>query len=181
MSGEEKHRRSIRLVGYDYSQAGLYFVTICAKDRKCVFGRVEHSEVFLNNVGKEVKKCWLQIPEHYPNVVLHEFVIMPNHIHGIIELVGANYYSPDSTGQIIFRANNDSPLQVNNGTSGTIGAIVRGFKIGTTKALCSSVWQRNYHEHIIRNAEAYHKILEYIIINPLRWGDDCYHPVNLKA
>lgn len=180
MIGEEKHRRSIRLAGYDYSQAGLYFVTICAKDRKSMFGRVEHDNVLLNNVGNVVKKCWLQIPEHYPNVVLHEFIIMPNHIHGIIELVGANYYSPDSTGQIIFWANNNSPLQA-KGTSGTIGAIVRGFKIGTTKALYGSVWQRNYHEHIIRNAVAYHKILEYIITNPLRWEDDCYHPVNLKA
>lgn len=89
-------------------------------------------------------------------------------------------YMSSSLCQIIFKANDDSPLQV-NGTSGTIGAIVRGFKIGTTKALCSSVWQRNYREHITRNAEAYHKILEYIIMNPLRWGDDCYHPVNLKA
>lgn len=165
MIGEEKHRRSIRLAGYDYSQAGLYFVTICAKDRKSMFGRVEHDNVLLNDVGNVVKKCWLQIPEHYPNVVLHEFIIMPNHIHGIIELVGAN---------------NNSPLQA-KGTSGTIGAIVRGFKIGTTKALYGSVWQRNYHEHIIRNAVAYHKILEYIITNPLRWEDDCYHPVNLKA
>lgn len=180
MSSEEKHRRSIRLAGYDYSQGGLYFVTICAKDRKCVFGKIEHGNILLNDVGNVVKTCWLEIPDHYPNVVLHEFVIMPNHIHGMIELVGANYYSPDSTGQIIFWANNNSPLQA-NGTSGTIGAIVRGFKIGTTKILSKSIWQRNYHDHIIRNADAYHKILEYIITNPLKWNDDCYHPMNIKA
>ena len=111
------HRRSIRLQGYDYSQTGLYFITICVHHKKCLFGEIinneNHSpEMKLNDAGQIAHQCWLDIPKHFPNVILHEFVIMPNHIHGIIELttpVGANKYSPknDATGNN--DANNDSP------------------------------------------------------------------------
>lgn len=158
-----QQRRSIRLKGYDYSNDGLYFITICCQDRICLFGNVVNGEMVLNDAGKTAEKCWLEIPEHFTNVVLHEFVIMPNHVHGIVEFVGANHYSPatndhspangneqtpvtanhdsleirannDSQNT---RANNDSPLREPksrpHGTSKTIGSMVRGFKIGVTK------------------------------------------------
>ena len=92
------HRRSIRLKGYDYSQAGLYFITICVQDRKCLFGEIAgvensepsnlqpHQEMILNDAGKIADECWLEIPKHFPNVILHEHIVMPNHVHGIIEL-----------------------------------------------------------------------------------------------
>jgi len=80
------HRRSIRLKGYDYSQAGLYFVTICVQNHRCLFGKIVDGEMVLNEYGKIVEKYWFEITQHYPDCILHEFVIMPNHLHGIIEL-----------------------------------------------------------------------------------------------
>lgn len=91
------HRRSIRLKGYDYAQAGLYFITICCQNRACLFGDVVDGKMILNDAGKIANDCWLEIPNHFPNEVLHEYIVMPNHIHGIIEFVGANNYSPHNT------------------------------------------------------------------------------------
>ena len=78
------HRRSIRLKRYDYSQNGAYFVTVCVQNRKCLFGKIENGEMVLNDAAKIIEKYWQEIPEHYPNVILDAFVIMPNHIHGIL-------------------------------------------------------------------------------------------------
>jgi len=120
------NRRSIRLKGYDYSQAGLYFITICCQDRICRYGNVVDGEMKLNDAGRIANECWLNIPEHFPNVILHEHIIMPNHIHGIIELVGANNYSPNlpenniakinppqSVNEMNIGAKNISPKSVN--------------------------------------------------------------------
>ena len=91
------NRRSMRLKGYDYSRTGLYFITICCHQQKCLFGDVIDGEMRLNAAGIIAKDCWLSIPDHFPNVVLHQFVVMPNHIHGIIEFtVGAKNFSPQS-------------------------------------------------------------------------------------
>lgn len=174
------HRRSIRLKGYDYSQAGLYFITICTQNRECLFGEFRSPEMILNDAGNIANECWLVIPNHFPNVILHEFIVMPNHIHGIVELktesVGAENFPPyitnganDSNG-----ANDDSPLR---SPSKTIGSMVRGYKIGVTKWMRQNtdvydVWQRNYWEHIIRNENEYLRIAEYIINNPQQWDND---------
>ena len=88
------NRRSIRFKGYDYTQAGLYFITICCQNRACLFGEIENGKMMLNDAGAIANDCWLNIPNHFPNAILHEYVIMPNHVHGIIELVGANHHSP---------------------------------------------------------------------------------------
>src|SRR4051812_30384615 len=91
------HRRSYRLKGYDYSQEGLYFLTICVQDRACIFGQIINDEMILNNFGRTAEESWKEITAHFPNAVLHDHVVMPNHVHGIIELtaaVGANNYSP---------------------------------------------------------------------------------------
>ncbi len=169
------HRRSIRLKEYDYSQEGLYFITICTHKHSFLFGKIFDGKMVLNNAGKIANKCWLGIPEHYPNTRLHEYVIMPNHIHGIIEIV------------VSVGANNYSPLQ--NGTSKTIGSMVRGYKIGVTKWFrknvrgqdigpMPSVWQRNYYEQIIRNEQSFLKISNYIINNPTNWLNDKYYGRN---
>lgn len=196
------HRRSVRLEGYDYALPGLYFLTICCNDRACLFGAVAARKMILNEPGKIADKCWNEIPDHFLDAVLHEYVVMPNHIHGIIELttnpaVGANNHSPDnmddpSSGNMEMsdlRANDYSPLRDGSilfrSPSRTIGSIVRGYKIGVTKWFRQNmaddfpaptpVWQRNYHEHIIRDEVSYNRIADYIINNPARWTEDRFY------
>jgi len=152
------NRQSIRLKNYDYSSAGLYFITICVFENKCLFGRICNSTMQLNNTGKLVKWQWLDLVNHYPGIQLHGQVVMPNHLHGVIEL-------PDAAG-----AMNLAP---------TVGEVVRGFKARCTrqvnlKQLKLKLWQRNYYEHIIRDEKSFIQILEYIENNPARWRDDGY-------
>ena len=97
-----RHRRSVRLKGYDYSQVGLYYITICVQDRKCLFGEIitvkgfrSSQEMILNDAGKIADKCWVDIPKHFPNVILHEHIVMPNHVHGIIELKQVDFMHDD--------------------------------------------------------------------------------------
>ncbi len=106
------NRRSIRFKGYDYTQAGLYFITICCQNRACLFGEIENGKMMLNDAGAIANDCWLNIPNHFPNAILHEYVIMPNHVHGIIELVGANNHSPETNHHSpeTVGANNHSPV-----------------------------------------------------------------------
>jgi len=117
------NRRSIRLPGYDYASAGWYFVTICCHKRQNLFGEIRQGEMALNAAGEMVEECWFNIPKHFPNTVLHEFVVMPNHVHGIIELtVGAENFLPLQPIQHEFQA--VMPISV--------ASIVKGFKIGVT-------------------------------------------------
>jgi REP element-mobilizing transposase RayT len=166
------NRRSIRLSGYNYSKAGFYFVTLCLHNRECLFGDIVNGEMILNENGNAAKVCWSQIPTHFPATKIHAHIVMPNHIHGIIEICSSDDL-PTPVG-----ANNHSPLHTDNlnkrpnGTSKTIGSIVRGFKIGVTRAMGRPVWQRNYYEHIIRNEEDYRRIADYIANNPLTWEKD---------
>ncbi|MFA4910834.1 MAG: transposase [Desulfobacteria bacterium] len=162
-------RRSIRLKGYDYSQAGIYYVTICTKDRECLFGNIVNFNMELSTLGKIVEQEWHEILKRFPDVELDAFVIMPNHIHGII-IVWAT---------IVVAQNNRAGAR----PAPTIGKI-----IGTFKSLCihdwlgyvkenglgtvGKFWQRNYYEHIIRNETELDKIREYIITNPLNWESD---------
>jgi REP element-mobilizing transposase RayT len=188
------YRRSIRLKGYDYSQAGLYFITICVQNRECLFGEIVNGEMVLNDAGTIANKCWLDIPKHFPNAVLHEHIVMPNHIHGIVELsnnvVGAENFLPISNNtehtigaeNFPIRAENFQPQrnEFQKMIPRSIGSIVKGFKIGVTKwfrnnAVDETIWQRNYYEHIIRNAQTYQTISEYIINNPAKWIDDKFY------
>ena len=166
------NRRSIRLPGYDYASAGWYFVTICCHKRQNLFGEIQQGEMVLNAAGEMVEECWFNIPKHFPNAELHEFVVMPNHVHGIIELT--------------VRAENFLPLQPIQHEFQTVipisvASIVKGFKIGVTKWMRQNthqnqIWQRNYYEHIIRNDESYRRIANYIVHNPQNWQEDEYFP-----
>jgi len=142
---DKHHRRSIRLQGYDYSQPGIYFITLCTQNRECLFGEILNGEMRLNEFEKIANQCWLEIPHHFPNVQLDEFVVMPDHIHGIIvlnDIVGAG-------------VQNFEPLQPRQQQNAyqhiipkSIGSIIRGFKIGVTKWFRQNtdiyvVWQRN--------------------------------------
>lgn len=174
------HRRSIRLKGHDYSQSGAYFVTICCQNRKCLFGEIIDREMVLNEGGDIASLCWREIPNHFPHVGLDEFIIMPNHLHGILMVnnsVGANNYSPL---QIPVTMTVQTPRRA-SGTSRTIGSIIRGFKIGVTKWFrqktgMHNVWQRNYYEHIIRDEKELNHVRKYILDNPLQWQFDRNNP-----
>jgi REP element-mobilizing transposase RayT len=174
------HRKSIRLKGYDYAQEGLYFITICCQDKAQLFGEIMNGEMILNECGEIADKCWMEIPEHFPNVELHEYIIMPNHVHGIIEIKFKSNVPtviPSVATVATVGANNHSPLR---SPSKTIGSMVRGFKIGVTKWMRQNtnvydVWQRNYYDNIIRNDQSYQRISNYIQNNPKNWKEDKFY------
>jgi len=171
----EHHRRSIRLCETDYSVPGMYFVTICVKNRECLFGEVIDGEIRLGEYGEVAKQCWEGIPSHFLDAVIDEYVIMPNHIHGVIEIV-------DHVGAENFLPLQPKPHGYQRVTPRSIASIVRGFKIGVTKwwrenGYEGGLWQRNYYEHIIRNDKSLNQIRQYIRDNPFNWGIDENNPV----
>ncbi len=191
---EKHHRRSIRLKGYDYSQAGAYFITIVTQDRACLFGEVVDGEIQLNDVGHMVHKEWTHLPNRFPNIDLDAFIVMPNHIHGIIVITDVDPVGAGLVGAGLVPA---QPAQNGNAatTSGattrvapTVGGIVGAFKSITTVRYTHGVkhygwlpfpgrlWQRNYYEHIIRNEESLNRIRDYIANNPLQWEWDRENP-----
>ena len=162
-------RRSIRLREYDYANPNWYYVTICTNDKRCVFSNVNYGKLVLNKFGKVAKEEWLRTKTIRPNIELDYYIIMPNHIHGIIiiESRGVMHYAPTKKFA--------SPSQ-------TLGSIVRGFKSSVTKRINmmnrtsdKKLWQRNYYEHIIRNEQDLFRIRKYIQLNPLRWELDEYY------
>lgn len=185
----KNQRRSIRLPYFDYSQDGQYFITICSFEKKDIFSRVENNISILNNFGKIVEEELLNTQKIRKNVMIGKYVIMPNHIHVIITITrgrgalqydfatkngnrgrGVLQYAPtfDFNYKKIFK----SPSQ-------SIGSIVRGFKSITTKRINIirqtpgvPVWQRNFYEHIIRDENDYHRIVDYIKLNPEKWQFD---------
>jgi len=157
-------RKNLRLPGYDYSLPNYYFVTICTKNRECVLGRIVNYKIQLSEIGKIARKCWLDITKHYLNVYLDEWIIMPNHIHGIIEIVDDNLVTPHGVEVQNFESLRNKYQKI---IPRSLGCIIRGFKIGVTKLSKQKnikfKWQRNYYEHIIRN---------YIVGNPYNWQKD---------
>ena len=193
---DKHHRRSIRLPGFDYTQQGAYFVTICTLRGRCLFGEVEDGDVVWNDSGRMVEAHWRAIPEHFRQVRLDAFVVMPNHIHGIILL-------PDGIGDPddgVMGSVDDIPVESQvivaqrrattrvAPTKPSLAAVVGAFKSCTTveyirraKTLgwarfSGKLWQRNYYEHIIRDDEALDRIRQYIAENPIRWADDLENP-----
>jgi putative transposase len=169
------HRQSMRLKGYDYSKAGLYFITICTHNGINLYGNIENEKMILNNAGNIANDCWIEIPKHFPNAVLHNYVIMPNHVHGIIELIDKNGCGNiDNAGIQNFETLQNPQPQQNQFQKiipRSVGSIIRGFKIGVTKWFRNNtdihtVWQHNFHERIIRSHDDYKRIKQYIIDNP---------------
>ena len=150
-------RRSLRLPAYDYSQAGAYFITVCTQGRVTHFGEVIGCDVQLNEMGKIVQQTWDDLPTHYYGIRLDVFIVMPNHVHGIIVLA-------------------DEPA-----TRHAIPEIVRGFKTFSARRVNEradkrgALWQRSYYEHVIRNEKALDRIGAYIANNPTRWAADPEH------
>lgn len=191
---EIHRRRSIRLQGYDYSQTGAYFATLCCDHRKCLFGEILGEEMRINNFGRVVQTVWNELPDHYPDVALDAFVIMPNHVHGIIMLTNGNFTSSLGAGLKPAPTEDISGLYpVGAGFKPaprrhSLPEIIRALKTFSAKninLLRSTsgvpVWQRNYYERVIRNEEELNAARQYIADNPARWNEDRNHPENIIA
>lgn len=185
---EIHHRRSVRLRRYDYTLAGGYFVTVCTFNRECLFGDVMDGEMRLNHAGEIVREEWLRTTEIRKEIALDSFVIMPNHLHGIVLIadgVGAHGMRPDSTNDHN-RAHGRAPLQGRPPKS--LGAFIAGFKSVCTTRINQMrgqggipVWQRNYYEHVIRSEDDLGKVRQYIAENPVKWDLDENNPANAKS
>mgnify|MGYP003564648071 CR=1 FL=1 len=170
---EIHHRRSIRLPGYDYSQAGMYFVTICTQNRECAFGKIVHGKMEPNISGEIVTDEWKKTAEIRKQITLDEWIVMPNHFHGIVGVnIGKSTARRASTVE-----------RFGHPVSGSIPTIVRSFKSAVTKRINElnqtpgkKLWQRNYWEHIVRSKSELDRIREYIRNNPVQWELDRLHP-----
>lgn len=173
---------SVRLQECDYSLPGLYFVTICTKDRQCYFGKIKDGVMELLHIGKIAEKYWLELPQQFAHVELGEFVIMPNHIHGIVSI--GEIYTRDAmnrvstTTNVVSQKKGGSTGGYNPMGKGTLGEIIRWFKGRTTfetnriKSLPYFSWQARFHDHIIRTEKSLEIIRDYIRKNPETWLED---------
>lgn len=173
---QRHHRRSIRLPGYDYREDGAYFITLCTADRACVFGEVRDGIVSLTRRGIIAQACWYDIPHHRPNVQLDEFIVMPNHTHGILWIDNAGTGRGDAC--VALPLEKKSQLY-----AGSLGAIVGSYKAAVSREInrlrpgaAANLWQPNYYEHVIRNDQALEAIREYVRTNAERWGSDSENP-----
>ncbi|MBK6342582.1 MAG: hypothetical protein IPF41_08350 [Flavobacteriales bacterium] len=193
------HRRSIRLRGYDYTRAGAYYVTVCTHDRLPLFGDVVNGMMVPNSMGNIVQRCWDAIPEHMPMVVCDAFVVMPNHMHGIIVITDVAADGSLSVGGV--GAGNSRPLQIPATTDdpgetttprrppiaimvkNSLGHIMQTFKAAVSRQAVrdglisrgTPIWQRGYYERIIRDGGEHDRIAQYIAENPANWKGDRFN------
>lgn len=170
-------RKSPRLKGYDYSQDGAYFVTICTYKRQHLFGYVDKDGMMqLNDYGKIVRGCWQDLPDHYNNIELDAFVVMPNHVHAIIFIL-----NPDTTSDVAAglrpATTPESPSKKHGLTE-----FVRALKSFSARRINEKrnvagvpVWQRSFYDHIIRDEISLNKLREYTLYNPAWWAEDKYY------
>lgn len=179
------HRRSIRLQGYDYSQAGAYFVTLCTQNRECLFGKIVTGEMRMNDAGQIVADEWLKTAEIRDEIELYEWVVMPNHFHGIVVIADGRGDPPVApmNGTTISGEQGDRQVAPTGPQPRSIGAVMAGFKSAVTKRINelrqtpgAKLRQRNYWEHIVRNEPELNRIREYIHNNPAQWELDKLHP-----
>ena len=156
-------RRSLRLRHHDYRDSGAYFITICTHQRKCIFGSIPDTAFVPNSLGTIVANSWAELPDHYSNLALDSFVVMPNHIHGLLFLTEASPRYP-------------------------LSEIIRGFKTFSARQINRArnvsdlpVWQRGFHEHVVRSDESLSNIRQYIETNPARWAIDRENPAFGRA
>ena len=158
---ERPARKPNRLPSYDYSTPGAYFLTLCTKDKQCILGSVvgasiaRPGKVALSAMGEIVEKAILQIPMHYPAVSVDRYVVMPNHVHLLLQI------HTDESGR---------PM-----VAPTVSRIMQQMKGTVTKQIGQSIWQKLYHDHVIRGEKDYLKIWQYIDSNPAKWQDDCFY------
>ena len=162
-SNKPIRKQSLRLEGYDYSLEGAYFVTVVTRKRANLFGDVVNETIQLSPLGELLEQCWYAIPHHFPSTILGSFMIMPNHVHGIIiikdQAVGARHASP------------------------LLGTIIGSFKSAVSRQAgnvlgINNIWQRYYYVHIIRDQQDLEQITSYILDNPRQWNEDEENPNN---
>ena len=178
-------RHSIRLQEYDYSSAGPYYVTICIQNRFCLLGEISQADVELNGAGLMVYNQWLELPARFQNIKLDEFIVMPNHFHGIIVL-------NETAGASLVDAQPNDNKEAGIKPAPTLGDIIGAFKSITTNIYIKGVngnkwesfpgklWQRNYFERVIRDENEMNRIREYIRNNPIKWAYDENNPKKLE-
>ncbi len=176
-------RRSPRLQGYDYTQGGAYFVTICTHGRVCLFGAVIDGAMVLSRAGVIAYERWLALPDHHAGVELDAFVVMPNHVHGIILLVGTGPALSGPAPQIENVTKTDNAGVVPTQPSGNVSlsTVIGSYKSGVTRRIheqglvtSGRVWQGRYHDHIIRSPGDLARIQEYVVYNAGRWQADVF-------
>lgn len=174
---------STRLGHWNYSWPAMYYVTICTRNKECDLGEIKDKNVYLSEIGRIVFNFWLEIPEHFNNVKLDDWIIMPNHLHGIIQILSEKDFGNDNCRDARSRvstANRFAPLHPKS-----LPTIIHAFK-SSVKRYCNKnnladfAWQPRYYEHIIKNDEDYARIKEYIANNPINWEFDRNNPINTK-
>jgi REP element-mobilizing transposase RayT len=153
-------RKSIRLKNYNYKENGLYFITICIQNREHLLGKISHNRYMVYDAGLMVKSVWNNLSRYYRGVKSHDFVVMPNHIHGILELKNSDI----DLSEIVRRFKTFTTHQY-----------IKGVKNENWKPFYNKLWQRNYHEHIIRTDDSLDTLQRYILNNPLQWKDDIFY------
>ena len=182
---KNKYRtESIRLREYDYRTSGWYFVTICTINRKCFFGEIRNGIVGLRQEGITAYLNWEKIPQHFSQVILDEFIIMPNHMHGLLGLDIKPYdhhlFGRDVEFNVSTKGTNRHSMSEISPKSGSLSSIIRTYKGSVTRDCNKSglegfSWQSRFYEHVVRNEESLNRIREYIYYNPLRWDEDDYY------
>ena len=181
---QKHHRRSIRLKEYDYTQAGGYFITIVTFQREHLFGEIQNDEMQLSKFGLVAKQQWEKLPKRFSNIELGAFVIMPNHAHGVIQILDLGRGTAEGVTDIVDESPRRAPTeQFQQPVKGSIPTIIRSYKsavayrINLMRGINSvPVWQRNYYEHVIRNHEDWDRIHRYIKSNPSMWAEDKENP-----
>jgi putative transposase len=187
------HRRSIRLHDYDYTSAGAYFVTICTQGRECLFGEIDAGKIILNYAGRMIQDLWTETSNKFPEMETDTHIVMPNHFHGIVFIVGAlRADTLISEGKTNIEAIGKITAVADAKPGPALGDIVGAFKSLTTHAYINGVaqqnwpsfpgklWQRNYYERVIRNDNELTRAREYIVNNPLKWPEDENNPGNMS-
>lgn len=164
----------MRLNNYDYRTPGWYFVTICVKNKQCLFGEIRNGIVGLNQIGLKAFKNWQAIPDHFDHVQLDEFIVMPNHLHG---LIGIKSFPDVNRRDVVTDENKNQRMSEISPKSGSLGTIIRSYK-GSVTSWCNRNrieyfnWQTNYYDQIVRDKKSFNRIREYIYYNPIRWHQD---------
>lgn len=186
--------QSARLKGWDYRDHGAYFITICTLNTQHFFGKILNGEMQLNSLGEIARKYWLEIPKHFPSIILENYVIMPNHVHGVLIICETDeilaplpvetFHATSENIKSIPRC--DNTLSSKNKRfsdispqSGSISTIIRSYKSIVTKNARlinkNFAWQSRFHDHIIKNNKSYDVIINYIETNPYNWKDDRFY------
>ena len=181
-------RRSIRWKGYDYAREGAYYITICTDDRRHWFGRIADAMMHTSPIGELAQRCWDEIPDHMPHVDIGEFIVMPNHVHGIViirERIGDRERDGVDHDRNETPVDHDRPLRraMPIVPVGSLGRVIRSYKSAVTRIAYrdglvppgTKIWQRNYWDRVIRDAAEYARIAEYIRDNPAKWDRDRFN------